>query len=104
MQAPSYREIAIKAEKAVGASTLCEALDSNKQPRLPTLKLVQAFIHGCGGTEDDLTSWTTAWRCIRMSRTASSARQLPTGATPQERPAWSSATDQAVAELRDVAT
>ncbi|MEV0230780.1 hypothetical protein [Nonomuraea sp. NPDC050786] len=55
---PSFREIARNAGKTVGASTLCEALDANKPPRLPTLKVVMAFIHGCGGSEDDLITWT----------------------------------------------
>lgn len=65
---PSYREIAINAGRAVGASTLCEALDVNRPARMPSLKVVTAFVHGCGGEEEDLVSWTTAWRRIRMAR------------------------------------
>jgi hypothetical protein len=75
-EGPSYREIALKARKTVGASTLCEALDANKSPRLPTLKVVTAFIHGCGGREEDLTAWTTAWRRVRMARTVGNVTQL----------------------------
>ncbi|MFE3454956.1 hypothetical protein ACFXJ8_39140 [Nonomuraea sp. NPDC059194] len=65
----SYRQIVINAGKTVGASTLCEAL---KGKQMPSLKVVIAFIKGCGGSEDDLVQWTTAWRRIRMTRTASS--------------------------------
>ncbi|MEV7010769.1 helix-turn-helix transcriptional regulator [Streptosporangium sp. NPDC051022] len=65
---PSYREIAINAGRSVGASTLCEALNVNKPIRLPSLKVVTAFIHGCGGNEAELVRWTTAWRRIRMAR------------------------------------
>ncbi|MET9250266.1 helix-turn-helix domain-containing protein [Nonomuraea sp. NPDC003709] len=75
---PSYREIALNAGKTVGASTLCEALDPNKPARLPTLKVVTAFIYGCGGGEEDLTIWTTAWRRVRMARTATSVTHLAT--------------------------
>ncbi|WP_329087710.1 MULTISPECIES: helix-turn-helix domain-containing protein [unclassified Streptosporangium] len=74
---PSYREIAINAGRTVGASTLCEALDVNKPARLPSLKVVTAFIHGCGGSEEDLTHWTTSWRRIRMGRTQSNITRLP---------------------------
>ncbi|MFI6815388.1 hypothetical protein ACIBG7_23470 [Nonomuraea sp. NPDC050328] len=70
---PSYREIALKARKSVGASTLCEALDPKRPPRLPTLKVVTAFVYGCGGGEEDLTTWTTAWRQVRLARTADPA-------------------------------
>ncbi|MFC3986840.1 helix-turn-helix domain-containing protein [Streptosporangium jomthongense] len=73
---PSYREIAINAGRAVGASTLCETLNVNKPPRLPSLKVVTAFIHGCGGSEADLVHWTTAWRRIRMARTHGSVPLL----------------------------
>lgn len=65
---PSYREIALRSGKMVGASTLCEALNPRKAPRLPSLKVITAFIHGCGGTDDDLTLWTTAWRRVRMGK------------------------------------
>ncbi|MEU0568592.1 hypothetical protein ABZ297_24885 [Nonomuraea sp. NPDC005983] len=77
---PSFREIARNAGKTVGASTLCEALDANRPPRLPTLKVVMAFIHGCGGSEDDLVTWTTAWRRVRMARaTAGTVTPLRAG-------------------------
>lgn len=73
---PSYREIAINAGRTVGASTLCEALDVNKPARLPSLKVITAFIHGCGGSEGDLIRWTTAWRQIRMARTQGNVTRL----------------------------
>ena len=47
---PSYREIALTADKTVGASTLREALNPKKPIRLPALKVVMAFIYGCGGS------------------------------------------------------
>ncbi|MEZ7132650.1 hypothetical protein ACBR40_45570 [Nonomuraea sp. AD125B] len=72
----SYREISLNSRKSVGASTLCEALDPNKRPRLPTLKLVQAFIQGCGGDEDTVARWTTAWRQVRMGRCAAAVSPL----------------------------
>ncbi|MFC7721058.1 hypothetical protein [Nonomuraea recticatena] len=63
----------------MGASTLCEALDIRKPPKMPSLKVVMAFIRGCGGSEE-LTRWTTAWRRIRMTRTTTSnvTQLLPT--------------------------
>ncbi|MEU4332578.1 hypothetical protein [Nonomuraea dietziae] len=75
---PSYRDIAIRAGKMVGASTLSEALNPYKPARLPSHKVVVAFIRGCGGGDDDLDRWTTAWRRLRMNKpTASNVTQLP---------------------------
>ncbi|WP_425464777.1 transposase [Nonomuraea terrae] len=73
----------LSAGKTVGASTLCEALDPNKPVRLPTLKVVTAFIHGCGGSEEDVAVWTTAWRRMdgqgHPQRQATARRQPATG-------------------------
>ncbi|MFI7228377.1 hypothetical protein ACIBO5_34600 [Nonomuraea angiospora] len=66
---PSYRELVRRARNAFGASTLCEAL---KSTRLPPLKLVEAFVWACSGCENDLRTWVTAWRRLRMRH-----QQLP---------------------------
>ncbi|WP_285710841.1 hypothetical protein [Microtetraspora sp. NBRC 16547] len=73
----SYREISRGSGRAVAASTLCEALNPNKRPRLPSMKVVEGFITGCGGSEDDLVRWTTAWRRIRMAKAHSNVTRLP---------------------------
>ncbi|WP_344922874.1 hypothetical protein [Streptosporangium oxazolinicum] len=37
------------------------------------MKVVEGFVSGCGGSEDDLARWTTAWRRIRMAKTHETA-------------------------------
>jgi RNA polymerase sigma factor (sigma-70 family) len=65
---PSFREIASQARPHVAPSTIATALDST---RLPTLRVVTAFVTGCGGGKSDLDAITTAWR------RAHSAGRLP---------------------------
>ncbi|MEU4541592.1 hypothetical protein AB0G15_42870 [Streptosporangium sp. NPDC023825] len=66
---PSFHEIARNSRGAVAVSTLSTALDPNKPSRLPTMKVVEGFIIGCGGSEDEIARWTTAWRRIRLAKT-----------------------------------
>jgi hypothetical protein len=40
------------------------------------MKVVEAFIVGCGGSEDDLAQWTTAWRQIRLAKTRGNVTSL----------------------------
>ncbi|MEV4752400.1 hypothetical protein ACFQVD_09250 [Streptosporangium amethystogenes subsp. fukuiense] len=42
------------------------------------MKVVEGFIIDCGGSEDDLAQWTTAWRRIRMAKTVENVTSLPT--------------------------
>ncbi|MEU4409178.1 hypothetical protein AB0F88_32105 [Streptosporangium sp. NPDC023963] len=72
----SFREIAHRSGRTVAASTLCETLSLHKPPRLPSMKIVEAFIVGCGGNEDDLAQWTTAWRQIRLAKTRRNVTSL----------------------------
>jgi hypothetical protein len=73
----SYREISRRSGGAIAASTLCEALNPNKPSRLPSMKVVEGFITGCGGGDDDLADWTTAWRLIKMAKTHSNVTRFP---------------------------
>ncbi|GAB2474502.1 helix-turn-helix domain-containing protein [Streptosporangium sandarakinum] len=65
---PSYGEIVRRSGRRVAVSTLSEALNPNKPARLPSMKVVTAFIIGCGGNEKCLARWSTAWRRIRMGQ------------------------------------
>lgn len=74
---PSFREISRRSGRAVAASTLCEAMNPKRPPHLPSMKLVEAFITGCGGSQDYLDRWTTAWRKLRMRKLQGNVTELP---------------------------
>ncbi|WP_440072706.1 hypothetical protein [Streptosporangium sp. OZ121] len=40
------------------------------------MKIVGAFIVGCGSSEDDLAQWATAWRLIRLAKTRGNVTSL----------------------------
>jgi hypothetical protein len=61
---PSYREIARAARPPVAASAISAALGST---RLPTLRMVTAFVTGCRGSKEDLNAFTTAWRHVHLA-------------------------------------
>jgi hypothetical protein len=61
---PSFREMARHARPAVSPSTLATAVHAE---RLPTLRVVSAFVTGCGGGPEELARFATAWRRIRLS-------------------------------------
>jgi hypothetical protein len=59
---PSFREMAA-AVQGVAASTLCSALGRDA---LPSFDVVIAVVIGCGGSDEDLQRFATAWRRIRL--------------------------------------
>jgi transcriptional regulator with XRE-family HTH domain len=62
---PSWRRISERAGHAFVYSTLYAAMNSDS---LPKLEIVKAIIIGCGGGEDDLENFATAWRRIRSEK------------------------------------
>ncbi|MBF8187701.1 hypothetical protein ITP53_18550 [Nonomuraea sp. K274] len=79
-------ELARRSRGAFATSTLCETLSEANTKRLPTLRVVKAFIRACGGNDNDVRAWTTAWRAVRLraARGASSppVRHLRAAGTP----------------------
>jgi len=64
---PSWRTMARRANQIVVHSTMHAAMHGD---RLPKLDVVRAIIIGCGGGEEDLRSFATAWRRLATARTA----------------------------------
>jgi hypothetical protein len=58
---PSWRAMAKRAGQAVVHSTMYTAMNGST---LPKLDVVKAIIIGCGGGEEDLSTFVTAWRRI----------------------------------------
>jgi hypothetical protein len=73
----SFRELSRIAHGAFGASTISETLSLANTTRLPSLRVVTAFVQACGGSDHDLIRWTTAWRVIRLSQTGNSKARSP---------------------------
>lgn len=69
---PSWRKMAEQAGQAVVHSTMYTAMNSDA---LPKLEVVKAIIIGCGGGEDDLRLFTSAWRRLDAARTQSPAER-----------------------------
>lgn len=72
---PSTRDLAIRSGGEFSHSTISNILF--KEPgRKPPLKLgyVRGFIRACGGDEEDLKRWVTAWRRIDQGKAAPHAR------------------------------
>jgi hypothetical protein len=67
------RQLANWSGNVVSHMTIYNLLAKNARKR-PPLKLayVQAIIRGCGGSQDDIARWTTAWRRIRRGAGTSS--------------------------------
>jgi hypothetical protein len=63
---PSWRKMAAQAGQAVVHSTMHAAMHGSA---LPKFDVVKAIIIGCGGGEDDLRAFATAWRRIEAGRT-----------------------------------
>jgi hypothetical protein len=57
----TYREIEARAGNDMVHSTIWTAMHGSA---LPSLDVVQAVLTGCGGSQDDLTAFTTAWRRV----------------------------------------
>jgi hypothetical protein len=62
---PSWRMMAKRAGQAVVHSTMYAAMNGDS---LPKLDVVKAIILGCGGGEDDLSSFASAWHRIASGR------------------------------------
>lgn len=62
---PSLRKMAERAGQAVVHSTIHSALRGDN---LPKLEVVKAIIIGCGGSQDDMRAFVTAWRCLDSGR------------------------------------
>jgi hypothetical protein len=58
---PSWRAMAKRANQAVVHSTMHAAMNSDD---LPKAEVVKAIVIGCGGGEEDLRQFMTAWRRI----------------------------------------
>jgi hypothetical protein len=69
---PSWRKMAEQAGQAVVHSTMYAAMNGDA---LPKLEVVKAIIIGCGGAEDDLRSFTSAWRRLDAARTQNLAER-----------------------------
>ncbi len=67
---PSWRTMAKRAGQAVVHSTMYAAMNGDT---LPKFDVVKAIIIGCGGGEDDLRSFASAWRRIAPGRPQSPA-------------------------------
>jgi hypothetical protein len=68
---PSWRKMAARAGQTVVHSTMHAAMNGDA---LPKLDVVKAIITGCGGGEDDLRSFATAWRRIEAARASVAGR------------------------------
>ncbi len=66
---PSWRAMAAQAGHRVVHSTMYGAMHGTV---LPKLEVVKAIISGCGGSEEDLKAFATAWRRIDSARDKSS--------------------------------
>lgn len=69
---PSWRKMAQRAEQAVVHSTMHTAMHADT---LPKFEVMKAIVIGCGGGDDDLRAFATAWRKIE----AKGARRPPPG-------------------------
>lgn len=72
---PSLRAMSARCGNKVSHTTFATALKSGSLPKLP---LVQALIEGCGGGDEDIRRWTTAWRRLRMKRVDDTAEDTDT--------------------------
>jgi hypothetical protein len=67
---PSWRKMASRAGQAVVHSTMHAAMNGTTLPRF---EVVKAIITGCGGGEEDLRAFATAWRRLDSARTTRQA-------------------------------
>ena len=63
---PPWRKMAENAGQACVHSTMYAAVNAGT---LPKLEVVKAIITGCGGSDDDLRAYATAWRRITTGHT-----------------------------------
>ena len=67
---PSWRKMATQAGQRVVHSTMHAAMNGTT---LPKLDVVKAIVIGCGGDEDDLRMFVTAWRRLESARVTGAA-------------------------------
>ena len=67
---PSWRKMAARAEQRVVHSTMHAAMNGTT---LPKLEVVKAIVIGCGGSDDDLRMFVTAWRRLESARITDTA-------------------------------
>jgi hypothetical protein len=86
---PSFRDMARIAACGVSYSRLCTALGKDKD-KLPRQEVIEAAIKGCGGGEEDIQRFVTAWRQVAMSaaqaRLSAKAALSGTGGRPGNEP------------------
>jgi hypothetical protein len=75
---PSYRVMQLRCSNRFAASTICTALRSDE---LPTQDMVRAIITACGGPDEHLHAFVSAWRRLKMPGQA-------TGQLPSPRPLY----------------
>jgi hypothetical protein len=78
-----WRKIAAGAKQKRVHSTIYNAL---RRDDLPTLEVARAIIIGCGGDEDDLSAFTSAWQ--RISSPAGGGHGEGSGLLPAPVPAF----------------
>lgn len=80
---PSFRDMSQRAGHALAHSTMWKALNTDIMPRLST---VRAIVVGCGGSEEDLQQFVSAWRRIRLDTSSArpGARWIPGPWPPAE--------------------
>jgi hypothetical protein len=61
---PSFRRMAQASRDRLSASTVHAVLHSEA---LPSLQVLLAIVSGCGGSNDDLKAFATAWRTLRFA-------------------------------------
>jgi hypothetical protein len=71
---PSYRVMQLQCSNRFAASTICTALRSDD---LPTQDMVRAVITACGGPEEHLHAFVSAWRRLKMPGQAAGQPPLP---------------------------
>jgi hypothetical protein len=71
--------MAKRAGQAVVHSTMYAAMNGDT---LPKLDVVKAIIIGCGGGEDDLSSFASAWRRIASGRAGTASFMSALAAAP----------------------
>ena len=80
---PSWRKLAEQAGQAFVHSTMYAAMNGDA---LPKLEVVRAIIIGCGGGEDDVRSFATAWRRVASDRIPNPADGTRILSAPATRP------------------
>ena len=75
---PPFRQMALRAGRAVAPSTMCAVLNADTMPRLA---VVLAIVIGCGGGEEDQRQFRAAWCRIKLD---ASGIKLPVARPPAE--------------------